>query len=167
MKRLFLLILAVSISFNITAQTQAWLPEKFVTAVSKHDTTAYQYLIPVEGFITYNNGAFDILTFMGEINPIKYKKILNNGREKYQLYNLYSYINMKYVSKEWVGRLGKATVYFSKTNGKLLLEIMEKGHKEDIYFVNKHEDYKFNDIENSEGYLMTRYNVRYKIQSIM
>ena len=86
MKNIFSIILIVLSSFKGSSQNNfnIWLPEQYVKATITKDTNTSKYLIPVEGFESpFKNGY--VLTYRGELNPIKAKRVIINGKEKYQL----------------------------------------------------------------------------------
>lgn len=154
MKNIFLILLVTFLSLKCSSQPNlnAWLPEQYVKAIKVNDTRSYKYLIPVEGFESFDKTPH-ILMYKGEINPMKTKKVIIEGKEKYQLLNLQYFVNLKYNSRELANRLSKATIYVSKSGEKLLLEIIEKDKKEDIYFIDRIDGYKFRTIKEAEEYL--------------
>ncbi|MCL9806899.1 hypothetical protein NAT51_15290 [Flavobacterium amniphilum] len=154
MKKNFLIILIVFSNLRCSSQNNfdAWLPEEYVKAIKTKDTSSYKHLIPIEGFESFGKNP-RILTYRGEINPIKTKKIIDGNKEKYQLLNLQYYVNLKYNSRELAERLSKATIYISKSGQKLLLEIIEKDKKENIYFINRVDEYEFKNIKDAKEYL--------------
>jgi hypothetical protein len=138
---------------NDSDKTTAWLPEGYVLALQLKDTVIDDYLKPVEGF---ENPFTDchILTYHGELNTIKTKKVVVNGKEKHELLNFSYYINLKYNSKELANKLMDASIYISMVNGKLLLEIIETGKKEEIYFINGVNGHTFKSISEAKKYLI-------------
>jgi hypothetical protein len=139
-----------------SAQTikETWLPEKYVNSLLKKDINFIQYLSPIEGFESpFNNGY--VLTYKGELNPINVKKIIHNGQIKYKLpAYFYSYFNLFENSKEFVDKLRTSTVFISKHQNRLLLEIIAKNSTEKIYFIDRVENYKFKNIRDSKRYLL-------------
>jgi len=154
MKNIFLIILVAFSSLKCSSQPNlnAWLSEQYVKAIKANDTSSYKYLIPVEGFESFDK-APHILMYRGEINPVKTKKVTIGGKEKYQLLNLQYYVNLKYNSKEWVRRLSNATIYISKYADKLLLEVIEKDKSEEIYFIDRVDGYEFKTIREAKKHL--------------
>lgn len=154
MKNIFLISVVAFLSLRCSSQNNlnAWLPEQYVKAIKENDTNSYKYLIPIEGFESFDKTPH-ILMYKGEINPVKTKKVIIQGKEKYQLLNLQYFVNLKYNSRELANRLSKATIYASKSGEKLLLEIIEKNKKEDIYFIDRVDGYEFKTIKEAEKYL--------------
>lgn len=149
-----MLIILICLS-NLTCAAQdfsnTWLPEKYINAIIAKDAQAKKYLSPVEGFESIDK-TFYILMFNGELSPIKFEKFVIDGKEKYKLYNLQYLVNLKYSSKELANRLSESDIYISKTEGKLLLEIIDKDKKEEIYFVDRKDGYQFKNIKETEKY---------------
>jgi hypothetical protein len=154
MRIISLIMLVAFSSLKCSSQTNlnAWLPEQYVKAVKVNDTCSYKYLMPIEGFESFDKTPH-ILMYKGEINPVKTKKVMIGGIEKYQLINLQYFVNLKYNSMELAIRLSKATIYVSKSGEKLLLEIIEKDKKEQIYFIDRVDGYEFKTIKDAKKYL--------------
>ena len=57
------------------------------------------------------------------------------------------------VHKEWVRQLSNATIYISKNENKLHLEIIEKDKREDIYFIDRVDGYEFKNIREAKKHL--------------
>lgn len=154
MRNISLILLVVFLSLKCSSQDNlnAWLPERYVKAIKANDTNSYKYLIPVEGFESFDKTPH-ILMYRGEINPIKTKKVIIEGKEKYQILNLQYFVNLKYNSRELTNRLSKAKIYVSKSGEKLLLEIFEKNKKEVIYFIDRIDGYEFKTIKEAERHL--------------
>ncbi len=157
MKNIFLIILVAISSLKCSSQPNlnAWLPEQYVKAIKANDTSSYKYLMPIEGFESFDKTPH-ILMYRGEINPVKTKKVIIDGKEKYQLLNLQYYVNLKYNSKEWVKRLSNATIYIAKHEDKLHLEIIEKDKREDIYFIDRVDGYEFKTIREAKRRLESK-----------
>ncbi|MBK0403049.1 hypothetical protein I5M27_08620 [Adhaeribacter sp. BT258] len=128
-----------------------WLPEEYVfAATQKHSNNIEQYLKPIEGFDISNKG-FLILTYKGEVSPIKVKQITDcNNRKIYKLLNFKYYINQKYNSKALVDKYEKSNLLILKDGEKLLLEIHFEGHVKKVYFVDKYKNYEFKNIRESK-----------------
>lgn len=154
MKNIFLIILIAFSILKCSSQNNlnVWLPEQYVKATIAKDTNVSKYLIPIEGFESFDKRPY-ILMYKGELNPIKTKKVVIDDKEKYQLLNLQYFVNMKYNSRELADRFSKATVYVSKSGEKLLLEIIEKDKKEKIYFIDRVNGYEFKSIKEAKKYL--------------
>lgn len=154
MKNIFLILFVAFLSLKCSSQPNpnAWLPEQYVKATKGNDTSNYKYLIPVEGFESFDKTPH-ILMYKGEINPVKTKKVIIDGKEKYQLLNLQYFVNLKYNSRDLANRLSKAIIYVSKSGEKLLLEIIEKDKKEEIYFIDRVDGYEFKTIKEAKKYL--------------
>ena len=154
MKNIFLILFVAFSSLKCSSQPNlnAWLPEQYVKATKGNDTINYKYLIPVEGFESFDKTPH-ILMYRGEINPVKTKKVIIDGKEKYQLLNLQYFVNLKYSSRDLANRLSKATIYVSKSGEKLLLEIIEKDKKEEFYFIDRVDGYEFKNIKEAKKYL--------------
>jgi len=154
MRNYFLIMLVAFFSLKCSSQNNlnAWLPEQYVNAVKVNDTSSYKYLMPIEGFESFDKTPH-ILMYKGEINPVKTQKVMIGGKEKYQLFNLQYFVNLKYNSRESANRLSKATIYVSKSGEKLLLEIIEKDKKEEIYFIDRTDGYEFKTIKDAKKYL--------------
>lgn len=155
-----LIIIFLTVSYLIGSSqdqriTNSWLPEKYVNAVLAKDTNANNYLIPVEGFESLDNNTY-ILMYRGELNPLKTEKTMIEGREKFKLLNLQYFVNLKYNSKELVDRISKADVYYSFNGERLLLEIVEKGKTEEIYFINQIDGYQFRSIKDAKKFLLKK-----------
>lgn len=154
MKNIFLILFVALSSLKCSSQPNlnAWLPEQYVKAIKGNDTSNYKYLIPVEGFESFDKTPH-ILMYRGEINPVKTKRVIIDGEEKYQLLNLQYFVNLKYNSRDLANRLSKATIYVSKSGEKLLLEIIDKDKKEEIYFIDRVDGYEFRNIKEAKKYL--------------
>lgn len=156
MKNILLIIIVTLSYLNCTSQNQnntnSWLPEKYVNAVIAKDTNASKYLIPVEGFESFDESPY-ILMYKGELNPVKTKKVTIDGKEKYQLLGLQYFVNLKYNQKELSNRLSKAIIYVSKSDEKLLLEIIERDKTEEIYFIDRVDGHHFKSISEAKKYL--------------
>lgn len=159
MKNIFALILVILSNLKCSSQDQStknnWLPEKYVNAVIAKDTNASNYLIPIEGFESFDE-SFCVLMFKGELNPVISKKVIINGEEKYQLFNLQYFVNLKYNTKDLTNRLAKATVFISKSGEKLLLEIVEEDKTDKIYFIDRIDRYQFKSISKAKQYLQKK-----------
>lgn len=144
MKKLILLVLIAYIYVGCQAQESgtAWLPKSYVDAMLLKDSLASKYLYPIEGFESHNEVLY-ILTYKGELNPVKIKTTYDAGKEKDQLLDIQYYLNMKYVPKEEVQRLSKANIYLSYLDDKFMVEIIENEKCDTIYFVNKIFNQKF------------------------
>ena len=150
-----MLVALSSLKCSSQNNLNAWLPEQYVKAIIAKDTNASKYLIPVEGFESFDNSPY-ILMYKGELNPVKTKKVVIDGKEKYQLLNLQYFVNLKYNSRELANRLSKATIYVSKSGEKLLLEIIEKDKKEEIHFIDRIDGYEFKSIKEAKKYLQEK-----------
>ena len=157
MNYIFLILLTAFSTFKCSSQNnlKAWLPEKYVNAIGVNDIRSYKYLIPIEGIESFDKTPH-ILMYRGEINPVKTKKLIVNDIEKYQLLNLQYFVNLKYNSRELANRLSKATIYASKSGEKLLLEIIEKDKKEEIYFIDRVHGYEFKTIKDAKKYIESK-----------
>jgi len=158
MKNTFLLNLLALTHLACSGQNNlnAWLPEQYVKAMILKDTSAYKYLIPVEGFESFDDKELYILMYKSEINPVKTIKTTINGKIMYQLLNLQYYINLKYNSRELVNRIAKASIYVFKSGDKLLLEINEMNKKETYYFIDRIDGYEFKSIREAKKYLQNK-----------
>lgn len=154
MKNIFLISVVALLSLRCSSQNNlnAWLPERYVKAIKANDTNSYKYLIPIEGFESFDKSP-QILMYRGEINQVKTKKVTIEGKEKYQLLNLQYFVNLKYNSRELANRLSKAIIYVSRSGEKLLLEIIEENKKEDIYFIDRVDGYEFKSIREAKKHL--------------
>jgi hypothetical protein len=159
MKNIVLIMLIVFSSLKCSSQdyVNAWLPEEYVKSTIAKKTNAIKFLMPIEGFESpFKNGY--VLTFKGELNPIKAKKVTINGKVKYRLPSFfYSYFNLEENSIELVNKIKVSTIYISKTRNKLLLEIIEKDKKEEIFFIDRINGYKFKNINLAKKYLQNKY----------
>jgi hypothetical protein len=159
MKNILVIILVVLTDLNCSSKNQntsnIWLPEKYVNAVIAKDTNTSKYLIPVEGIESIDE-SFYILMYKGELNSVKTIKVNIEGKEKYQLFNLQYFVNLKYNSIELANRLTKATVYVSKSGEKLLLEIIEDDKTDEIYFIDRVDRYQFKSIYEAKKYLQKK-----------
>lgn len=155
MKNLILIVFIVFFYLECLCQekTIAWLPELYVSAILSKDTLANIYLSPFEGF-ELHNGVLYVLTFRGELNPVKAKKIIIDGKEKNQLLDLHYLVNLKYNSKGLAEKLSKAIVYISKVNDKLLLEIINEENVEKILFIDRSFNYEFISINKAKQQLI-------------
>jgi hypothetical protein len=154
MKNIFLIFLVAFFSLRCSSQNNlnAWLPEQYVKAIEVNDTSAHMYLKPIEGLESFDKTPH-ILMYRGELNPVKTKKVMVDGKEKYQLLNLQYFVNLKYNSRELANRLSKSTIYASISGEKLLLEIIEKNKKEEIYFIDRVDGYEFKTIKETKKHL--------------
>lgn len=153
MKNKLLIILIILLSLECLSQNDTWLPEQYVKAKIENDTNAIKFLIPIEGFESpFNNG--HVLTFRGELNPINGKKIIMDGKEKLQLFQLAYSINLKYNPEELANELSDASIFISMVGEKLLLEINRLEKKEEIYFINKISGYEFKNIKSAKEHLV-------------
>ena len=86
MRNACVLIIFSVLSFFCCGQKKsvAWLPELYVNAVLLNDSNANNYLIPFEG-IEQQNDTLYILTYKGELTPIKTCTTTVNGQKKIQL----------------------------------------------------------------------------------
>jgi len=150
MEKAFIIVVMVVLNFECICQekTKAWLPEKYVMSVLSKDTSANIYLSPFEG-LEFHSDSIYILLFRGELNPVKVKKVIIDGKEKTQLQHLQFFVNLKYNPKELADKLSKAVIYMSKVNDKLLLEIIIGDKIEEIYFIDRICDYEFISIKKS------------------
>ncbi len=135
-------------------KSEAWLPEAYANADVQYDTTAYRKLIPVEGI--ENPFKLGYIKFYGwKPILIKTKGVLHKGIEKYQLIG----INEKFEIQDTINltaiATSKAALYIYAVENKLILEIVEKGKKQEIKFVNQFNGYQFKSIESAERYLKT------------
>lgn len=156
MKNALIFILLCSNCCNAQVQEKLegyWLPEKYVYAITENDTSNLnEYLFPVERFEISKKRTTELINYFGiesanpeqliviktyksEHNTILTEKVLHGNREKYKLPHFSSYLNMKYVPRETVNRYAKSEVYISKRGNKLLLESIENGEVQEIYFI--------------------------------
>ena len=154
MKNIFLNLIVAFYSLICSSQhnLNAWLPEKYVNSIKANDTSSYKFLIPFEGFESFDKTP-RILIYRGEISTLKTKKVIIDGKVKLQLLDLQYFVNLKYNSKDLAKRLSKAVVYASKSKEKLLLEIIEKNKKEEIYFIDRVDGFEFKTILEAKNYL--------------
>lgn len=154
MKNIFLISLLAFFCLKCSSQNNlnAWLPEQYIKALKLNDTGSYKYLIPIEGFESFGKTPH-ILLYRGEINPVQMKKVKVDGKQKYQLLNLQYFVNLKYNSRELANRLSKAKIYASISGEKLLVEIIEKNKRENIYFIDRFDGYEFKTIKKAQKHL--------------
>ena len=178
------LILLIFSCFSCDAQIYqelegSWLPEKYVLAVSAKDTlNAAKHLFPVEVFQIFRQEAQKfsrdyasdlnnrdtiniddfilIRTYKSEFNGFNIEKVTHDGKVKYKLPRLYAGMNMKYISSETVDRYEEADIYISRNKNKLVLEIIENGKIETIFFVNGVDNYTFKSFDDAKRYLKVR-----------
>lgn len=151
--RLILIALISLFGINCSQQTKhiAWLPEKYISAISTNDSLPEKFLSPIEGFELINDTLF-ILTFKGELTPLKMKKVIIDNKTKNHLLDLQYFINMKYNSKELVAKMANASIYMTNDGDKLKIEIINKDSKETIYFINNYNGINFEDIKRTKKY---------------
>lgn len=153
MRNYILIIILFALITGCSAQRgNVWLPEKYVESVVNKEVNAFEYLVPVESIVNPFDSCY-LLTYKGELNPVQLKEVFINGQKKYELFNLYYLINLKYNSRERASSYSEAKVYFSRVGNKVLMEIIWKEKKEEVYFINEFDGYIFSDIKESKSYL--------------
>ena len=147
-----------------------WLPEKYVKSKKFDDNIMF----PIEGFEisqektnqfiedfnieTSKNESSNIIlikTFKSEHRSI-FCAVSKNSIQKYYLPHFYSNLNMKYISREVVEYYKKSKVYLSIEGDKLLVEIVKNNKTEKIYFVNHANDYVFENIADSQKFILNK-----------
>ncbi len=152
---LFALSLTTSAQFKLSQlKSEAWLPEAYVKSDIKNDTAAYKNLIPVEGIESpFRLG--NIKIYGCEPISIKTKMVMHKGIEKYALIGITDNYNPKDTANAFCLQISKAGLYISAVEDKMLLEIVEKGKRQEILFVSQKEGYKFKTIESAKQYLIS------------
>ena len=133
----------------------AWLSEPYINAIRESDSTANNFLFPVEGFIFQNKTVW-IQTYGSEPRPVFFDTITENGKIKYKLLYIEYNMNMKYVSRENINLLKSSKIFLSKDGDKLLLEIIRDNYYQNTYFISKIDGYTFLDIYEAKEYIKNK-----------
>ena len=146
---------AVFIVITTFAQnsTHAWLPEKYVHAITSNDTSGITFLRPISGFEKINKKLY-ILTFGGEVSPLKSKVVYINGIKKSKIINIDHYLNLKYFAKEEQSEINKMDIYFSIEKDKLLIEMCKEDTCNKVYFIDHFSGYEFKDLYKTRAHLL-------------
>lgn len=158
-KILQLLALLQALPSHAQNQGRAWLPEKYVKAISHGDTSAYKNLQLFTGFMFDSKGKLSMMTYGGETNPVRTQKVLIGGKVKFQLLGVKYHINLMYNSRRIMDSIAQATAYFSQSGNTAILEVVGGNQRDEYVFVDHDGDYRFRDIRESLFRLRNKYNI--------
>lgn len=157
-----LCFLLITIHFGSFAQfkisqikSELWIPENYVIAQSKQDTTAYLWLKPVEAIENpFRLG--NMMLYGCAANVFKVKEVMHKGTIKYQLNGIKENCNtLDSTQIKTVAMYGTSSFYISKEGEKLLLEILNKNGKQAIWMIKEFEGYEFTSLEATKKYLFS------------
>ena len=155
-QHLIIFLLLIRASCEAQLPKGHWISEKYVLALVQKDTTdIVRYIEPIIGFFIVSQADVRVVANRSELMPIKTKKLIVEGKIKFQLFNFQYYVNTNYSSKETLEKYKTAKLYLSKVGVKLLLEIYEDEKVEKIYFVDRFEKYRFRYIREVIAHLKT------------
>jgi len=158
MKTLLLFFVSFFICVNCVHQKgptpQCWFSKKYIDSIDKKDTSGIKNtIIPIEGFEEEHDTLY-ILTYMGEITPLQYKKVSVNGKEMMQILDFEYCLNLKYLSEDLVDRYSKAEFYLNRLRDTMELTIIEGDKKETQYFINNYKSKRFTSLWDTKDYLL-------------
>ncbi len=160
---LFLMFIFIASFCHAQQKNKAWLPEQFIEGLAANDTTAYKHLFPVSGFMFDNAGKLSMCGYGAETGPVKNRKVIVNGKEKYQLWGIPYRINLKYAPETQVDSLMDATFYLSVQGEKMLLEIIRNNKKQEVYFIDHDGTCRFKNIRRSLLDMASKYNTHWPV----
>lgn len=136
MKKCFAILVLLLCATTGWSQGKVWLPELFVQHAMAGDA-AEDHLKPFR-FISDPPDSGLVWTYGAPaISRVTVKRVIHNGKEKWQLYYLAQHFYRKAHPREYINRFYTAQVYLSTHGRKLLLEIVEDGNTEQIEFVDR------------------------------
>lgn len=148
MKYLSLIIFIFFHGFCSKAQSDFWLPEKYVHALINKEDDAEKYIIPIASIIAPFTKC-SIIGYRGEAKAVKTKKVTINGKEKIQVFDIQYCFPLDEVPKAIIDKYASSIIYLSTVDDKLQLEILNEGSVERIFLINHINKYEFNNYYNT------------------